>query len=145
MRTAVSEEVTRRTTSLRSGSPGTMAKRPFASSIRAPASVSKRNFVFRLAASGPWQAKHWSERIGRISRLNSISWPVSTVAASKANAPTAAAALPFAIPFPPIRSNHILHELFGGLEFRTQWTYHQSQRNGYSDETVFYSPAFVRC
>ena len=48
MRTAVSAEVTRRTSSLRSGSPGTMAKRPFPSSIRAPASVSKRNFVLPL-------------------------------------------------------------------------------------------------
>ena len=78
-----------------------------------------------------------------MSRLNSISWPETTVAANKAITPTAAAALPFAIPFPPIRSNHILHELFGGLEFRTQWTYHQSQRNGYSDETVFFS--FASC
>jgi hypothetical protein len=40
--------------------------------MKAPSSVSKRNAVFRLFLSGPWQAKHLSERIGKITRLNSI-------------------------------------------------------------------------
>ena len=53
MRMAVSVEATRRSSSLCSESPGTTAKRPLASSMRAPASVSKRNLVTRLPASGP--------------------------------------------------------------------------------------------
>ena len=34
--------------------------------------MSNRNSVTRFALSGPWQVKHLSEKIGRISRLNSM-------------------------------------------------------------------------
>src|SRR5471030_2547958 len=58
MRMAGSSAEMRRTISLFRGSPGTMAKRPWARPIRAPPSISNRSLVFRLAESGPWQAKH---------------------------------------------------------------------------------------
>src|SRR4051794_23187606 len=45
--------------------------RPFPKSIFAPVSLSKRSFDLRFAASGPWHVKHLSDKIGRISRLNS--------------------------------------------------------------------------
>ena len=44
--------------------------------MRAPRSVSRRSFVVRFEASGPWQVKHLSEKIGRMSLLK------RTVAAS---------------------------------------------------------------
>src|SRR5215475_2780804 len=71
MRTESSVELIRRIISLLLTSPGTIAKQPPLISARAPSSISKRRFVVLLALSGPWQAKHRSERIGRMSRLNS--------------------------------------------------------------------------
>src|SRR5437660_6248298 len=52
------------TSSLLSGLPGTIASFSSAASRR-----SRRNFALRWFLSGPWQAKQFSERIGRMSRL----------------------------------------------------------------------------
>src|ERR1017187_2765750 len=62
--------------------------------------------VFRLAASGPWHAKHLSERIGRMSRLNSSPWPGRRPGSRKADAQNKAvslrpAARPPALPVVP--------------------------------------------
>ena len=58
-------------TSELSGLPATTANLPGLSfsAAKAPASVSSRKFASRLFASGPWQAKHLSERMGRIWKL----------------------------------------------------------------------------
>src|SRR5262249_19237094 len=48
-----------------------MARVPSPKSARALSSRSKRNSVFRFALSGPWQVKQVSERMRRMSRLNS--------------------------------------------------------------------------
>ena len=56
----------RATSSLPSVSPGVMAPALMASSRR-----SSRKSALRAALSGPWQAKQFSARIGRTSRLNS--------------------------------------------------------------------------
>jgi hypothetical protein len=77
MRVALSSELIRRNISLASGSPGTIDRRPPRNSILAVDSMSRRIFVFRFAASGPWQVKHLSEKIGRMSRLKSA--PARTV------------------------------------------------------------------
>ena len=77
MRLALSEADTRRNNSLLPGSPGTMALRPPLSAVAAPCSSSSRSDVIRLASSGPWQAKQFSDRIGRMSRLNCTVAPAS--------------------------------------------------------------------
>jgi len=41
--------------------------------------MSSRRAVIRLDASGPWQAKQFSEKMGRMSRLN---WTVAAAAAT---------------------------------------------------------------
>ena len=56
------------TSSLSSGLPGTMARPPSLSFANAPSLVSSRKPAFRALSSGPWQAKQWSDRIGRTSR-----------------------------------------------------------------------------
>ena len=56
--------VTRRSSSLLSGLPGTMAL-----FFSAPSRVSRRRPDSRFFSSGPWQKKHLSERMGRMSRL----------------------------------------------------------------------------
>jgi len=72
-----SSAVTRFSSSLEAGSPGTIARRPPRSPF-ADASMSSRKGAPFLTESGPWQVKHLSERIGRTSRLNSTS-PVERV------------------------------------------------------------------
>ena len=59
-----SSQKMRLTSLLLSGSPGTMA--PF---LTAAVRWSRRNRALRDPASGPWQAKQFSARIGRMSRL----------------------------------------------------------------------------
>ena len=54
--------------SLSPGLPGTIARPPLSSSANAPSWVSSRSPALRALSSGPWQAKQWSERIGRTSR-----------------------------------------------------------------------------
>ena len=61
-----------------SGSPGTMAG-PLSPFLKAPSGVSRRRSASRALASKPWQAKHRSERRGRISELKP-SWGSSLVA-----------------------------------------------------------------
>src|SRR6266568_3975924 len=55
-------------------SPGTMAF------LMASARTSRRSFALRARSSGPWQVKHRSERIGRISRLKSTAGSRATAA-----------------------------------------------------------------
>jgi hypothetical protein len=57
--------VSRRTSSLSAGFPGTIAE-----SV-APLRVSNRSLAVRSFGSGPWQAKQLFARIGRTSRLKS--------------------------------------------------------------------------
>jgi len=73
----------RATSSLSSGFPGTMAVDCMAMSRR-----SSRKSALRAALSGPWQAKQFSERIGRISRLYSslpCAWAQRSGTASRNN------------------------------------------------------------
>src|SRR5688572_8732281 len=70
MRMAGLSAVTRFTSVLAAGSPSTMARRPPVSALAA-ASLSRRSGIFFAVASGPWQRKHLSDRIGLTSRLNS--------------------------------------------------------------------------
>ena len=56
--------------SLFAGFPGTTANRPPLNACLAPSSRS--NLTVADCTDGPWHWKHLSERIGRISRLNSI-------------------------------------------------------------------------
>ena len=75
----------RRMTSEASASPGTIGSLPLASAgATAPSRMSKRNPPAPSAtlASGPWQAKHLSERIGRMSRLNEIGWSAFALSAA---------------------------------------------------------------
>jgi hypothetical protein len=67
IRIVLSSGSSRATSSLASGSLGTMAPISTATSRR-----SSRRSALREALSGPWQAKQFSDRIGRMSRLNSI-------------------------------------------------------------------------
>ena len=68
--------VMRRYASLPPGLPATNGRTP--SSLRnAPSSVSSRRPALRWLASGPWHWKQLSERIGRMSRLNSMLLPSS--------------------------------------------------------------------
>jgi len=59
-------------------SPGTIARVPSCSAV-APSKVSNRTPASRCFGSKPWQDKHLSERMGRISRLN---WMSAALAAS---------------------------------------------------------------
>ena len=70
IRSAGSAWATRRTSSLASASPGTMAGPPFRCSFVAPARMCRLRSASLAAESGPWQAKQLLARIGRISRLN---------------------------------------------------------------------------
>ena len=58
--------------SLFSGLPGTMATAPDFAGFIASALKSSRSFDLRCFSSGPWHWKQVSEKIGRMSRLNSI-------------------------------------------------------------------------
>src|SRR5262245_50480064 len=59
---------------------------PVASSLR-----SRRNPALRLFLSGPWHAKQFSDRIGRISRLNSMAgFAVAAIALGKSARPAVA-------------------------------------------------------
>ena len=60
----------RSTSRLATGSPGTIAPKSIAASRS-----SKRRSASRWLASGPWHAKQYSDSTGRMSRLNSKSWP----------------------------------------------------------------------
>src|SRR5450631_1435637 len=66
----------RRNIGLAAGSPGTMAR-------LAAVSTSNRRVVLRLPGSGPWQVKQLSDRMGRMSRLNSTSAASDGMAARK--------------------------------------------------------------
>ena len=81
----------RRMTSLRSGAPGTTGARPSMRTV-APSKVSRRNLsepcFLRPSASGPWQEKHFSERIGSTSRLNRSSPAGATPPAATSAAAT---------------------------------------------------------
>ena len=70
--------------------PGTMMP----SSANAPSFVSKWNFVSRLVASGPWQAKQLLERMGRMSRLKLIGGTAACPAARAVMLVAAARARP---------------------------------------------------
>ena len=84
-----SSEPTRLTSSLSSGLPGMMRKRPSCGS-NAPCFVSSRRSAFRLPASGPWQGKQCSARTGRTSRSKSTRFgPVGRSAATLASAASA--------------------------------------------------------
>ena len=54
---------------LASGLPGTIAVSPDSAGFTACSRMSSRSLLSRFFSSGPWQAKHLSERIGRTSRL----------------------------------------------------------------------------
>ena len=79
MRNAGFSAVMRFTMVLASGSPSTIAWRPPRSAFAA-ASLSRRSGIFLATASGPWQVKHLSERIGRTSRLKSTGLGIGSVA-----------------------------------------------------------------
>ena len=68
--------------SLFAGSPGTTAVVPLSSSAIAASRTSSRRPACLSSASGPWQEKHRSERIGRTSRLKSR--PASAARADEA-------------------------------------------------------------
>lgn len=72
----------RRFNSLLIGSPGTIARCPSRSAVEEIRS-SNRKSACRAAASGPWQWKHLSARIGRTSRLY---WTVGTAGVSATTA-----------------------------------------------------------
>ena len=61
----------RATSSLSSGLPGTTARYAVAIGLRVLLDV-EAQLGRRCFSSGPWQAKHLSDRIGRTSRLKSI-------------------------------------------------------------------------
>ena len=66
IRSVSSSAVILATSSLSSRFPGTMACPSDFSFANAPSFVSSRSPALRFPASGPWQLKHLSERIGRI-------------------------------------------------------------------------------
>ena len=66
MTSSGSSAMIRAISSLASGSPGAIAPASTAASRR-----SSRRSALRAALSGPWQAKQFSARIGRMSRLYS--------------------------------------------------------------------------
>ena len=70
IRTAGFVAVTRLIIWLLAGSPGTIAKRPPLNACLAPSSRSSRSVA--ICDAGPWHWKHLSDRIGRMSRLNSM-------------------------------------------------------------------------
>src|SRR5690349_22030077 len=53
-----------------------MAVLPSLAGFKASSRISKRNFAFRAASSGPWHLKQFSVRIGRIWLLKSIEAPL---------------------------------------------------------------------
>ena len=65
-----STEEMRLANSLAARSPGTIARCPDFNAAYAPSAVSSRRPALRLLASGPWQPKQRSERIGRTSLPN---------------------------------------------------------------------------
>src|SRR5437868_13067825 len=60
---------------LLAGSPGTMANSPDLAGLRASSLRSNRRRALRSFSSGPWHLKQFSEKIGRMSRLKSITGP----------------------------------------------------------------------
>ena len=86
MRISSSSVSSRRRTSLCSGLPGAIAGLPSRSAV-ALSTRSKRNSAWSWSLSGPWQAKHLSARIGRMSRLNctgsaAVAIPQSSISAA---------------------------------------------------------------
>ena len=75
---------TRSTRTLSSALPGTIAPYSTASSR-----LSRRSSAFRAALSGPWQAKQFSARIGRMSRLYSSLSAAAARAAAQCRAKSA--------------------------------------------------------
>ncbi len=71
IRVSGSVAVMRANSSLLAKSPGSIARTPSRASV-APSRVSRRIPALRLAASGPWHWKQFSESTGRMSRLKSI-------------------------------------------------------------------------
>src|SRR5207245_7686099 len=71
IRSSSSVVKTLRTTSLFAGWPGTMGTAPDLAGFNASSRKSSRNRAFRALASNPWQRKHESVIIGRMSRLKS--------------------------------------------------------------------------
>src|SRR5690606_30994476 len=64
--------------------PGTIGLAPESASPNALDLTTRRNPPERLLASGPWQAKHLSERIGRISWAKSAGTPATNGDETKA-------------------------------------------------------------
>ena len=88
-----SSEVTRAMSSLAATSSGTIAREPLSSSATACSATSSRRPACRLPLSGPWQAKQFSDRIGRMSRLNESFAGPAAGGASAAHATAAASTL----------------------------------------------------
>src|SRR6185436_6510428 len=66
---------------------GTIATSPDLAGLKASSLRSKRSLALRSFSSGPWHLKQLSERIGRISRLNSMGWPGEVLLAAPARGP----------------------------------------------------------
>ena len=86
IRVSGSVAVMRASSSLLAKSARSIARTPSRASV-APSRVSRRRPALRLAASGPWHWKQFSESTGRMSRLKSIP-AASGLAKPTANAPT---------------------------------------------------------
>src|SRR5262245_35840156 len=68
-----------------------MARSPDSNLLVASSLRSRRNPALRLFLSGPWHAKQFSDRIGRISRLNSmLGFAVAAIALGKSARPAVA-------------------------------------------------------
>ena len=67
---SLSFAVSRFTSSLSPGLPGTIAVSPDSAGFTAVSRVSSRSPALRFSSSGPWHWKQVSEKIGRMSRLN---------------------------------------------------------------------------
>src|SRR5262245_25304476 len=80
-------EKMRATISLRSGSPGTIGTRPERVGLVASSLISRRMSARRAFLSGPWQRKHVSDMMGRMSRLKLVrsdsAAPAAVMAASE--------------------------------------------------------------
>ena len=72
MTSSSSLDVIRAISVLCAGSPGAMAISPDLAGLNASSLTSNRSLPLRAFSSGPWQAKQYSDRIGRISRLKSM-------------------------------------------------------------------------
>ena len=79
--------VMRAISSLAFRSPGTIAASPDAAGRNASSRTSSRKSAFRAFASGPWHAKQFSDRMGRISRLKLTS-SACTIAREASNTNT---------------------------------------------------------